>query len=215
MIQSIQDASKDPIGFSRRPNNMHKEHCMKKVAVLLATGYEEGESLFLIDILRRGNIECHSVSVDGNPTVTGGHAITVAADKVLDDSIMTYDMIVLPGGMPGAENLKNNPKVIETVRAFDKNPNKYVAAICAAPMVLKEAGITTGRTLTSYPADKYRSMFADADYREEIVVIDQRLITSRGPATTLPFAYALVDALGGDSEPLKKGMLYNMLLGKE
>ncbi|MFA6505160.1 MAG: DJ-1 family glyoxalase III [Treponemataceae bacterium] len=185
---------------------------MKRVAVLLAPGYEEGESLFLIDILRRGNIECHSVSVDGNKTVTGGHDITVIADKVLDDSIMDYDMIALPGGMPGAENLKNSKKVIEAVQAFDADPNKYIAAICAAPMVLKEAGITKGRKLTSYPADKYRVMFADADYTEEMVVIDRHLITSRGPATTLPFAYTLVDIMGGDSAPLKAGMLYNMLL---
>jgi protein deglycase len=185
---------------------------MKKVAVLLAEGYEEGESLFLIDILRRAQIECHSVSVDGNETVTGGHAITAVADRVLDNSIMAYDMIVLPGGLPGADNLKNNLKVIETVQAFDRDPEKYVAAICAAPQVLKEAGITTGRKLTSYPADKYRQMFTDADYRDEIVVVDDHLITSQGPATTLAFAYTLVDVLGGDSEPLKTKMLYNRLL---
>lgn len=185
---------------------------MKRAAVLLAEGYEEGESLFLIDILRRADIECRSVSVDGTETVTGGHGITVIADRKLDDSIRDYDMLVLPGGMPGAENLRKNPKVIEAVRAFANAPDKYLAAICAAPMVLKEAGVTKGRKLTSYPADKYRAMFEDARYSEEIVVVDDRLITSRGPATTLPFAFALVDALGGDSAPLKAGMLYTMLL---
>jgi 4-methyl-5(b-hydroxyethyl)-thiazole monophosphate biosynthesis len=187
---------------------------MKKVAVLLAEGYEEGESLFLIDILRRGNITCDAVSINGSKTVTGGHAITAVADRVLDDSILEYDMLVLPGGLPGAENLRTSPKVIEAVRAFDRNPEKYVAAICAAPMVLKEAGITSGRKLTSYPADKYRAMFADADYRDELVVVDGHLITSQGPATTLEFAYTLVDVLGGESAPLKAGMLYNRLLGK-
>ena len=185
---------------------------MKKVAVLLAPGYEEGEALFLIDILRRGNIECHSVSVDGALEVTGSHNITVKADRVLDAAIMDYDMLVLPGGMPGAENLKNSQKVIDAVQAFDQAPEKYLAAICAAPMILKEAGITKGRKLTSYPADKYRSMFEDAIYLEEMVVVDHHLITSRGPATTLPFAYALVDILGGDSTPLKNTMLYDMLL---
>ena len=77
-------------------------------------------------------------------------------------------------------------------------------------MVLQKAGITKGRTLTSYPGGKYRKLFVDSDYREDIVVIDGHLITSRGPATTLPFAYAIIDALGGDSAPLKEGMLYHM-----
>ena len=184
---------------------------MKKVAVLLAEGYEEGESLFLIDILRRGNLECHSVSVEGKETVTGGHGITVIADRNLDDSILDYDMVVLPGGLPGAENLRTNPKVIETVQAFDRNPDKYVAAICAAPMVLKEAGISRGRTLTSYPADKYRDLFDDANFIDKLVVVDGQLITGQGPAVTMEFAFTLLDVLGGNSEPLKKGMLYNKL----
>ena len=106
--------------------------------------------------------------------------------------------------------------VIDWVKKFDEE-KKYVAAICAGPMVLKQAGISTGRTLTSYPADKYRDMFADAQYiddnakMEQMVVTDGNLITSRAPATTFPFAYKLVEVLGGDAETLKNGMLYNAL----
>ena len=114
--------------------------------------------------------------------MTGGHGISVVADGVLDDSIMNYDMVVLPGGLPGAENLRNSSKVIETVRAFSRDSEKYVAAICAAPMVLSEAGISSGKKLTSYPADKYRDLFADAEYVDELVVIDGHLITGQGPA---------------------------------
>ncbi|MNN90254.1 DJ-1/PfpI family protein [compost metagenome] len=78
-------------------------------------------------------------------------------------------------------------------------------------MVLERAGIIKGRTITSYPGEKYNNLLKEANYVEDIVAIDDNLITSRGPATTLPFAYVLVDILGGDSEALKKGMLYNMV----
>ena len=188
----------------------------KRAAVLLADGFEEGESLFVIDILRRASIGCDSVSID-QEMVRGGHDIYVKADRIISKEIFDdYDMVVIPGGMPGAANLRDCELVIDWVKKFDEE-KKYVAAICAGPMVLKQAGISTGRTLTSYPADKYRDMFADAQYiddnakMEQMVVTDGNLITSRGPATTFPFAYKLVEVLGGDAETLKNGMLYNAL----
>lgn len=183
---------------------------MRKVAVFLADGFEEGESLFIIDILRRANIHCDSVSLDKD-MVRGSHDIVVMADKIISDDIKSYDMIVLPGGMPGAANLRDDQRVIDLVRFFNESPDKYIAAMCAAPIVLERAGITKSRTLTSYPGEKYTTLFKDANYVEEIVVVDNHLITSRGPATTLPFAYKLVDVMGGDSQPLQKGMLYTML----
>lgn len=182
----------------------------KKIAVMLAQGYEEGESLFLTDILRRAGFYAETVSITDNRMVTGAHGITVQSDRVLpgnEEEIGLFDMIILPGGMPGAANLKACPAVIKLISDFDRK-GKWIGAICAAPMVLAEAGISRGRRLTSYPADSYRALFTDADYREETVVVDRNLITSRGPATTLPFAYTIVDCLGGDSAPLKKGMLY-------
>ncbi|PJI07254.1 MULTISPECIES: DJ-1 family glyoxalase III [Clostridium] len=183
---------------------------MKKVAVFLADGFEEGESLFVIDVLRRAGIHCDSVSIAGE-MVRGSHDIVVKADKIIGDEIKEYDMIVFPGGLPGATNLRDDERVIELVKYFDKVPEKFVAAICAAPMILERAGIVKGRKLTSYPGDKYIELLKEANYVDDIVVIDDHLITSRGPATTLPFAYALIDALGGDSSKLKQGMLYNML----
>ena len=188
----------------------------KRAAVLLADGFEEGESLFVIDILRRASIGCDSLSID-QEMVRGVHDIYVKADRIISKEIFDdYDMVVIPGGMPGAANLRDCELVIDWVKKFDEE-KKYVAAICAGPMVLKQAGISTGRTLTSYPADKYRNMFADAQYiddnakMEQMVVTDGNLITSRGPATTFPFAYKLVEVLGGDAETLKNGMLYNAL----
>lgn len=96
------------------------------------------------------------------------------------------------------------------MQQFDAE-KKYIGAICAAPIVLQKAGILKGRPHTSYPGKKYTDLFTESDYREEIVVVDGNLITSRGPATTLPFAYGIVDLLGGDSKKLKEGMLYNMV----
>jgi 4-methyl-5(b-hydroxyethyl)-thiazole monophosphate biosynthesis len=188
----------------------------KRAAVLLADGFEEGESLFVIDILRRASIGCDSVSID-QEMVRGGHDIYVKADRIISKEIFDdYDMVVIPGGMPGAANLRDCRLVTDWVRKFDEE-GKYVAAICAGPMVLKEAGISAGRRLTSYPAPKYAEMFSDSDYvddnpeMEQTVVTDGNLITSRGPATTFPFAFKLAEVLGGNVEAVKQGILYNAL----
>ncbi len=185
---------------------------MKKIAVLLADGFEEGEALFVVDVLRRAAFTCHMLSVDNRERVTGSHGITVVSDGGIDGDLSVYDMLVLPGGLPGAENLSRHAKVLDAVRSCLADPNRFTGAICAAPMVLAAAGVADGRRLTSYPADRFRSLFPHSTYLEEPVVVDGNLITSRGPATTLPFAYALVDALGGDSAPLREGMLLNLLL---
>ncbi len=159
--------------------------------------------------MRRAGFVCDLVSVTGEETVTGSHGIRVVADRRLEDGAEEYDMIVLPGGLPGATNLRDHPDVIRLVRKFDAE-KKYIGAICAAPIVLQQAGILKGRRHTSYPGEKYTKLFTESDYRDEIVVVDGNLITSRGPATTLPFAYGIVDLLGGDSAKLKESMLYNI-----
>lgn len=188
----------------------------KRAAVLLADGFEEGESLFVVDIFRRTGVKADSVSIEGE-MVRGCHDIYVKADRIISEDIFDeYDMVVIPGGMPGAENLRKCELVTKWVKKFD-DEKKYVAAICAGPMVLKEAGISAGRTLTSYPAPKYRDMFSDANYIDDndamdmMVVQDGNLITSRGPATTFPFAFKLAEVLGGNVEAVKNGTLYNAL----
>lgn len=188
----------------------------KKAAVLLADGYEEGESLFLADILRRTGVACDTVSIEGE-LVRGCHDMYVKADRIISpDMYDEYDMVIIPGGMPGAANLRDCKLVTDWVRKFDEE-GKYVAAICAGPMVLKKAGISAGRRLTSYPAPKYVEMFSNSDYvddnaeMEQMVVTDGNLITSRGPATTFPFAFKLAEVLGGNVEAVKQGILYNAL----
>lgn len=184
---------------------------MKKVAVLLANGFEEIEALTVVDVLRRANIYCDTVSIE-EEMVIGAHKIPVKADKLLTDDIDNYDMIVCPGGLPGAKYLSENAKVLETIRKFDKMENKYIGAICASPaMVLTSAGIEKNRYITSYPGEDFENLLENSNYVDELVVVDGNLITSRGPATTLLFAYKLVDILGGNSSSLKDGMLWNMV----
>lgn len=184
---------------------------MKKVAVLLADGFEEIEALTIVDVLRRAKITCDMISIS-NEIVCGAHNIEVKSDKLLDESIEDYDMVVLPGGLPGADNLAKNEIVLEVIKKFNNDKNKYVAAICASPaIVLPKAGIEEDKYITSYPDEEYEKMLEKANYVDELVVVDNNLITSRGPATTMLFAYKLVDILGGDSKSLKEGMLWNKL----
>ena len=185
---------------------------MKKVAVLLANGFEEIEALTVVDVLRRAEVNCELVSIQ-EEFVTGSHNIVVKSDRLFGEDIKTYDMIVLPGGLPGAENLAKSTKVIDIIKEFNKNENKYIAAICASPaMVLSVAEIEKDRYITSYPGIEYEEMLEKSNYVDELVVIDKNLITSRGPATTLLFAYKLVDVLGGNSIQLKKGMLWEVII---
>lgn len=190
----------------------------KKAALLLAEGFEEGECVFVIDILRRGGVQCDSVSIK-DEYVAGGRGIVLKADLILNREMMDdYDMVIIPGGIPGVPNLCENEIVKEWVKRFAEDDSKYVAAICAGPMLLAKTGVSRGRRLTSYSADKYRVLFEDADYvednaqMEELVVVDGNLITSRGPASALSFAYKIVELLGGDADALREKMQYNALL---
>ena len=182
---------------------------MPKVAVILANGFEEIEALTVVDVLRRANITCHMVGFEDK--VTGSHAIQVQTDRVFDGDLSEYDMIVLPGGMPGSVHLRDNEQLIAELQRFEET-GKKVAAICAAPIALNRAGLLEGRNFTCY--DGVQEQIADGHYRKETVVVDGNIITSRGPATALAFAYHLVETLGGDAESLRNGMLYTDLFEK-
>jgi len=167
---------------------------MKRVLVPLAEGFEELEAVTIIDILRRAGIEVVIASLAGNP-VTGSHGIRIAADTPLAAlAEQDFDMIALPGGMPGSEHLKGDPRIAQLIRSH-RARGRPVAAICAAPMVLAAAGALDGRRATSYPGflkDAKRTTVTD-----EAVVADAGVITSRGPGTALDFALALVTELAG------------------
>ena len=181
---------------------------MAKVAVILADGFEEIEALTVVDVLRRANITCHMVGFKAR--VTGSHAIQVQADRVFDGDLSEYDMIVLPGGMPGSAHLRDNEQLIAELQKFEQ-VGKKVAAICAAPIVLNRAGLLKEKEFTCY--DGVQEQIADGYYRKETVVVDGQLTTSRGPATALAFAYNLVEQLGGDADGLREAMLYRDVFG--
>ncbi len=180
---------------------------MKKVCVLLAEGFEEIEALTVSDIMRRAKVECDLVSI-GEKYVKSSHGLVIEADKIFDES-MEYDLVVLPGGMPGAANLRDDERVIRFIKNQNKS-GKLIGAICAAPIVLGRADLTEDRDITSYPG--YEDELPNCNYLEDAVVVDKNIITSRGPATAMEFSYKLLEKLGysHEVENISSGMLYEM-----
>ncbi len=180
-----------------------------KIMVFLANGFEEVEALTVADYLRRMDITVDTVSITYEAKVTGAHDITVLADKTLENiqDLSAYDGVVIPGGLPGATNLRDEPKVIDIVKTMNQN-KKLTAAICAGPIVLERAGIIEGKKITSYPG--FQDQLTGAIYREQAVVRDGNIITARGPALAVDFAIAIVRYLLGDEKAskLKANILY-------
>ena len=150
-----------------------------KVIVFLANGFEEVEALTVVDYLRRMDIEAEMVSITNDRKVIGSNIFQVLEDISFDEigDVDLYEGVVIPGGLPGATNLRGNSKVIEIVRSMHQN-NKLTAAICAGPIVLEEAGIIEGRKVTSYPG--FEDQLSGGIYQEEGVVRDGNIITARG-----------------------------------
>jgi len=165
---------------------------MARCCVLLADGFEEIEAVTVIDVLRRADVDVVTLGV-GGASVTGSHGITVQADALLDErGDERWDLVVLPGGMPGAATLRDDARV-QALVAAQHGAGRQVAAICAAPIALVDSGALDGRRATSYPS--FGDQLPGADYCEERVVADGHVTTSRGPGTALEFALALVARL--------------------
>ncbi len=180
---------------------------MKKIAVLFRDGFEELEALSVVDVMRRANIECTMVGMD-KLEVTSSHQIKISMDCQYDKTIETYDAVVIPGGMPGAVNLRNDPRVIELIQKFNGD-DKIIGAICAGPIVLEKAGVIKGKTVTCYPG--FETQLISANYQEALVLKDENIVTGKGPAAALAFAYTLLEALGINSSEIKEGMQYKYL----
>jgi len=167
---------------------------MHKVLVMLAQGCEEIEAITVIDILRRAAINVTSAGLDDLP-VLASRGVMLLPDTTLDLALQRdFDMIVLPGGQPGTDNLKADKRLIALLQNMARD-GKQVAAICAAPSVLAAAGLLNGRRATCYPTclDDYPEVSLQTD----AVVEDGNLITSRSPGTAMDFALTLVERLAG------------------
>lgn len=165
---------------------------MKKVYVFLAEGFEEMEAVTPVDLLRRVGVDAKFVSVTGEKAVTGAHGITYQADLLFEEIENDADMLVLPGGMPGTLNLQAHRGLAELLLA-QYEAQKWVCAICAAPMVLGGLGITMGRHATIYPG--MEEYLVGAEPSKEEVVVDGNVVTSRAPGTAIPFTLKLAELL--------------------
>lgn len=177
-----------------------------KAIVVFAEGFEEIEGLTQVDILRRAEVETELVGLD-SMEVTGAHGITVKMDRVLAET-ENADAVILPGGLPGAENLGKSERLGKVLRA-QRDAGKLVAAICAAPAcALAKHGILEGKKATCYPGFEGR-FGPKTTYVVEDVVKDGNVATSRGPGTALRFAVELVRVLAGGekADELAKGTL--------
>jgi len=179
---------------------------MPKVAVILADGFEEVEAMAIIDVLRRAEIDVVTAGLHEG-AVSSARKVKVIPDAVIDSiRAEEFDMIVLPGGQPGSDNLNADKRVGDLIRDFHRK-GKLTGAICAAPYVLANAGILEGKHATSYPT--YRDRLGNAVYEEKTVVVDGNVLTSRGPGTALYFGLAIVEKFLGKekAQKIKEAML--------
>ena len=169
---------------------------MASVLVPLAQGCEELEAITVIDLLRRAGIDVVTAGLDDQP-VRASRGSVLLPDTTLEQALQReYDMVVLPGGLPGADHLDNDSRIHELLKSM-ADAGRYTAAICAAPKVLANAGLLQGRCATSYPGAFATEAVPGLDYVEQAVVSDGKVITSRGPGTAMDFALELIETLAG------------------
>lgn len=181
---------------------------MSRVCIFFADGVEEIEGLTVVDMLRRAGISITIVSATGRLEVTGAHHINIKTDALFGDvDYEGTDMLVLPGGMPGAESLGNYRPLCELLKGFHSR-GKYIAAICAAPLVLGRLGILEGKKATCFPG--FESQLTGAEFSKDRCVIHGNIITSRGMGTAIDFSAELIALLKGreTAENLKEKIMY-------
>jgi 4-methyl-5(b-hydroxyethyl)-thiazole monophosphate biosynthesis len=182
---------------------------MKKVLVILADGFEEIEAVTVVDVLRRADIDTVTCALkDG--LVESARGIKMQADTEISQiEPNEFDMIVLPGGLEGAKNIDENERVREIIQKFDRE-ERFIAAICASPYMLAKSGLIRQCMLTCYPTFKgiVEQIY---DYQVAEVVVDEHIITSRGPATAAEFAFTLVELLKNEAaaQKLRESMLFS------
>ena len=180
---------------------------MKTIYVFLAEGFEEIEALTPVDVLRRAGLNVETVSVMDEREVIGAHGVPVVADILFEEvNEADAEMLVLPGGMPGASNLDEHEGLSELIHLF-ASEGRALAAICAAPMVLGKRGVLDGRRATCYPG--FESYLDGAEYTGSLVETDGNIITGKGPGAAMDFAFTIVAKCCGHEKvaELKKEMM--------
>jgi 4-methyl-5(b-hydroxyethyl)-thiazole monophosphate biosynthesis len=169
---------------------------MARALVPLAQGCEELEAVTVIDLLRRAGVEVVTAGLDASP-VTASRGVRLIPDTSLEQVLgEPFDMVVLPGGQPGADHLRDDPRIGQLLQRTAQR-GAFTAAICAAPKVLAHAGLLAGRRATSYPRALSGLELPGTELTEDPVVVDGRVITSRGPGTAMDFALELISLLAG------------------
>jgi len=167
----------------------------KVIAVHLAEGFEEIEAVSIIDVLRRAGLKVVTVSVTGQPEVKGAHDISITADKLFEEiNYSIVEMIVLPGGMPGAKNLKNHSGLNAQILDFNKS-GKPLGAICAAPMVFGNLGLLKGKNATCFPG--FESELKGANVTGNAVEVADNIITGKGAGVAIQFALKIMEHFKG------------------
>ena len=175
--------------------------------------FEDVEALIPVDVLRRGGVEVVTVSTTDLPVVESAHGVGIGADAMFGDcDFADADLLMLPGGMPGASNLFAHEGVCAAVLA-QYRAGKKVAAICAAPaVVLAQLGVLDGKEATCYPG--FEQMFTNAEYTGDLVTVDGQITTAEGPAAAFPYAYELLAQLTDQetADQIAEGMRYKHLM---
>lgn len=183
---------------------------MTRVAIVFADGCEEVEGLSQVDVLRRLGIQTDMVGLT-DTTIIGDHKIKISCNRIIDDTLLDYDLVAFPGGRPGAERLRDN-QTLQHLLQTRHATRKWCAAMCAAPIALSRYGLLTDTDFTCYPGFETQILKESptARFSEQVVVVDQKqkIVTSRGPATAWAFSYALAQVLGYDTKQLEHDMLY-------
>lgn len=170
---------------------------MKKAAIFFATGYEEVEALTVVDLLRRAGIETTMVSIEKEKEVVSSHNVHITMDVCFSECDFTdYDMLILPGGMPGTKNLSAFQPFMDLLHEF-ADQSKYLAAICAAPTVFGKEGLLKGKKACCYP--NMQDQLIGAEVTFDKVTIADNIITSRGLGTAIPFALTLISKLENEA----------------
>lgn len=178
-----------------------------KAVVLFKEGFEELEALSVVDVLRRANITCEMLGMDGQK-VTSSHGIEVTMDKLFDETAYEADVVVLPGGLPGSTSLRDDERVINILKDFNEK-KKWIAAICAGPISLEKADVIKGKTFTCAPG--FEKEIPSGIHQDTLTCVDDNIITARGPAAALEFAYLILEKMGQDSTKISQAMQYHYL----